>query len=261
MLIEELDSPALKVELADGVATLTMHVPSKRNALTPELYEGLARALAALQDNDACRAVLLTGGAHFCSGGDVGGLDVSGLVMRRNMQIGQQVVRTMIGGRLPVVAAVQGAAFGAGFSLAMASDFVFADANATFCAAFGRLGLTPDYGLLWSLPQRVSMGAAREILMLCDPIPATQARALGLVDVLTEAGQVLEQARERALRLAKAPPATIATTKAVLSRVPMSLDTMLAWEADTQSLLAASADFREGCAAFAERRPAVFLGR
>src|SRR3546814_12268974 len=100
------------------------------------------------------------------------------------------------GGRLPVVAAVQGSAFGAGFSLAMACDFVVVDANSSFGAAFGRIGLTPDYGLMWSLPQRVGIGMTREILMFCDPVKGEQAKAIGLADRLAEIGRTACRERE-----------------------------------------------------------------
>src|SRR3546814_5765405 len=97
-------------------------------------------------------------------------LSVPALQMLRPLRTGQRSVHLLSGGRLPVVAAVQGSAFGAGFSLAMACDFVVVDANSSFGAAFGRIGLTPDYGLMWSLPQRVGIGMTREILMFCDPV-------------------------------------------------------------------------------------------
>src|SRR6202008_2050359 len=98
-------------------------------------------------------------------------------------------------------------------------------------------------GLLWTLPQRVGIGVAREIVMLCEPVAGTKARELGLIDRLAEPGEVPRTAFDLAQRLAPAPPATIATAKSVLSRQPLSLDAMLAWEADTQTLLTGTADF------------------
>lgn len=254
-------SEILSITRDGSVALVTMNMPEKRNALTALLYTELAAELARLQDDTGVRAVVLYGGRHFCAGGDLGELDASTLEMRRKMNHGHRIVRAITGGPWPVVAAVEGGAYGAGFSLALACDFVVADENASFCAAFGRVGLTPDYGLMWTLPQRVGIGAAREILMLCQPVAGNKAKELGIVDRLCSPSAVLETALELAKRLAAAPPGTIATTKAVLARHPMQLDTMLAWEADTQSALVRSEDFAEGVKAFLEKRAPTFNGK
>jgi enoyl-CoA hydratase/carnithine racemase len=254
-------SEVLSITRQGNVAQITMNVPQKRNALTVPLYTGLATALANLQDDTSVRAIVLYGGGHFCAGGDLGGLDASTLDMRRGMIHGHRIVRALTGGPWPVVAAVEGNAYGAGFSLAVACDFVVADENSNFCAAFGRVGLTPDFGLMWTLPQRVGIGAAREILMLCEPIAGAKAKQLGIVDRLCAQTAVLDTALELAERLAAAPPGTITTTKAALARFPMQLDTMLAWEADTQSMLVRSEDFAEGVHAFMAKRAPTFKGR
>lgn len=254
------EEPVL-VERRDDVAIVTLNRPRRRNALDAVLPAALARVLAALQDDTGVRALVLDGGTHFCAGGDLGALDDPALAMRQAMQVGHRAIRTLAGGRLPVVAAVQGNAYGAGFSLAMACDFVVADPDTTFCAAFGRVGLQPDYGLLWSLPQRVGLGLARELVLFCEAIGGERAQQLGLVDRLVARGAVPDTALQLAQRLAALPPATVATTKSVLSRLPLSLDTMLAWEADTQALLVGTEDFREGVRAFSEKRAARFAGR
>lgn len=257
-----MSSNTVLVERHGAVALVTMNLPEKRNALGPALYPALSETLARLQDDRDVRALVLHGGRHFCAGGDLAALEnASPLALREAMQVGHRSIRALVGGRLPVVAAVEGTAYGAGFSLAMACDLVVGDDSTTFCAAFGRVGLVPDYGLLWTLPQRVGLALTREILLLCETLDADRATAWRLIDRRVPNGTVLEGALALAQRLASAPPGSIATTKAALARLPLSLDALLSWEADTQALLVGTADFREGVRAFIERRTPVFEGR
>lgn len=255
-------SNLVEVRREDGVALVTMNQPKTRNALGLELYPALLREISSLQDDRACRAIVLTGSQGcFSSGGDVNALHGSDpLGARRMMSDIHRIVRAIVSGPAPVFAAVEGAAFGAGFSLALACDFVVADSRSRFCAAFGRVGLVPDLGLLWTLPQRVGIGVAREIFMFADVIEGRQARELNLVEYFVEDGQTVPFALERARKLAERPPGTIGMTKAFLSRWPMDLDTLLAWEASQQALMLTTADYEEGKNAFLEKRQARFSG-
>ena len=254
-------SDAILVDRQGDIAIATMNLPAKRNAIGRELFPALQQTFEALQADTSLRALVFSGGANFCAGGDLDDLKDPSPDFRRDMVLGLSAVKAMIGGPLPIVAAVEGNAFGAGFALAMACDFVVADENTRFCAAYGRVGLMPDFGLLWTLPQRVGMGLARELVMLCDVIDGRRAHELKLVDRLSEPGKVMETSIALARRLADAPPAAIATTKAVLSRFPLDLDAILDWEVDAQTRLLQTDDFQEGVKAFKEKRKPKFKGR
>lgn len=244
-----------------SVAILTLNLPDKRNVLVSELTDALGDALQALQHDGSCRAIVITGGRHFSAGGSLDGLSTKGLDMRADLRKGQRVVRAIVTGRLPVVAAVEGAAFGAGLSLAAACDHVVADPSAKFGAVYGKVGIMPDWGALWTLPQRLGLPRARRLAMFCEVLGAAEAVAIGLADELAPEGEALATALARATTLAEAAPGAIGATKAVLARAPQSLDVLLDWEADTQALLIASDDFAEGRDAFFARRAARFSGR
>lgn len=251
---------AVTVTLHDAVAVVSMNLPEKRNSLVPELYRPLADELENLQDNEQVRVIVLSGGQHFCAGGPLDGLDTRPMVMRKDMRCGHRVIRTIVNGRVPVIAAVQGAAFGAGLSLAAACDFVVADADSRFGAVFGKVGVMPDWGALWTLPQRIGLPRARQLVMFQQILGGEEAARLGLVDFLVESGQVLEMALQRAQQLASSAPGPISAAKTLLGRHPLSLDTLLDWEADTQALLIGSEDFAEGRDAFFQKRTGVFRG-
>jgi enoyl-CoA hydratase/carnithine racemase len=254
-------SDLVLVSRHDAVVQLTMNLPQKRNALEVALTDALTSELDALQGDPSCRAVVLSGGRHFCAGGSLDALKTHGLEMRAEMRGGHRLLRLINGGRLPVVAAVEGAAFGAGLSLAALCDFVICDAQTRFGAVYGKVGIMPDWGSLWVLPQRMGLGRTRELVMFSQIIDGAEAKATGLADALVEPGQVLATALDWARRLAEAAPGAISATKAALARQPLSLDAMLDWEADTQALLIASSDFAEGRDAFFGKRAARFTGR
>lgn len=252
----------VRVEHEDAVATVTLDLPEKRNALTLELRLALLHALEALTQDPACRAVVLTGaGGAFCAGGDLSAMRAGDpLGARRRLGIIHAIVRLLAGGPKPVVAAVEGAAFGAGLSLAAAADVVVAGEGARFCASFVRVGLMPDAGLLWTLPQRVGLGPAKRMMLEGAVVDAREALALGLADQVTPAGGALAAAGERARTLAAGPPVALALIRSVLARAPADLQTILAAEADGQALLFSTEDHAEGRAAFFDRRPPRFKG-
>lgn len=262
------DNPRVLVDDQEWVRTVTINVPAKRNAIDVPTRDELGQTLAAAMADPEVRALVLTGAeGTFSAGGDVSQMprgevpDGDAPSTAARLELMGVVVRHLAAGPKPVVAAVEGYAFGAGLSLAAACDHVVAARDTRFCCAFGRVGLLADAGALWTLPQRVGLGAAKELLMFSDVIDAERAHALGLVDHVTEPGDALRVAAERAARLADTAPLPIAKTKEMLARWPLTLDEVLGEETDAQARLFGSADFAEGATAFLERRRARFEGR
>jgi 2-(1,2-epoxy-1,2-dihydrophenyl)acetyl-CoA isomerase len=224
----------------DGpVRTLTLNDPDRRNPLGVELRRHLLDELTGAMADPAVRAVVLTGaGPVFSAGGDLS-------AMRRRpaaealelLESAQAVVRTILAGPVPVVAAVEGAAFGAGVALAAACDM----------------------GIYWSLPRRVGATWARRMLMFGDEVDGSRAVDIGLADVLADAGEALAVAAVEAARVARGPRGALAAVKEMLGTVG-DRDAVLDAEARTQSSLTDTDDFAEGFAAFKERRAPSFGG-
>lgn len=192
-------SSLIEKPVEDGILTLVLNEPKKKNALTDDLRAALRDALHRAQDDASVRAIVLTGAAGaFSSGGDISAMTSDTEVARRRMQILHDVVWMLLAGRKPTVAAVSGAAFGAGFSLALCCDQVVADDTAKFSASFGRVGLPPDLGLTFTLPRRIGDAAARRILLSSAIVGAEEAAGLGLVDSLVPRGALEEESHRLA---------------------------------------------------------------
>jgi enoyl-CoA hydratase/carnithine racemase len=171
---------------------------------------------------------------------------------------GTLVMREMIGGDKPIVAAVEGYAYGAGLALTCAADHVVAARDARFCCAFTRVGFIPDMALMFSLPNRVGIARAKQLIALAEDIVAARAEHLGLVDELVEAGGALARAQEIARKYAEAPPIAFALMKSVFAR---GLEAMIQAELDLQPYAWLSEDHEEGKKAFREKRKPRFKGR
>lgn len=225
----------------DGtVCVLTMNYPERRNAFSSAMRAALLERFRHLMyDDPSCRAIVLTGAAGtFCAGGDLSELKARPPISARQvLEVPRELIRVMVQGPKPVIAAVEGSAFGAGLSLACAADYVVAAGNARFCPAFLRVGLLPDIGSLWTLPRRVGAGKARELMMFASEIDAAAAHAIGLVDQLTEPGDALAAAMERARAFAALPAAAVAGVKAILGESAGTAATVLRAEADQRALL------------------------
>jgi enoyl-CoA hydratase/carnithine racemase len=248
------------------VWTVTIANPATRNALDDPtrkaLLAALDEAMAPSTSYDDCRVVVLTGeGSTFCAGGDLPSMptDDSDAIAARMGEL-HRIAELILGGPRPVVAAVEGAAYGSGLSLAAASDVVVAAHDARFCAPFTRVGVAPDVGLLWTLPRRIGLGRARLMALSADPVPAEEAATMGLVERVVEPGRALTEATELARTLAERAPLALAAAKRLLLAGAAPVEQALAGELEEQAQLLASADFAEGRRAFFERRPAEFEG-
>lgn len=252
------------LERHGAVAVLTLQAPGRRNALSPFLRLRLRERLRAACDDPEVRAIVLTGAqGTFSAGGDIRqmGERPDPVIARQRLEVLHDTVRLLLAGPKPVVAAVEGHAFGAGFSLAAACDHVVAGEGASFCASFSRIGLVADCGLFWTLPQRVGLGCARDLLLSAHVVDAAEAKSVGIVDSLVATGDALNAALQKAQGYLALAPLALAATKSALARRPPSLDDALAMEADLQAALRVSSDHQRACEAFLAKRPAVFEGR
>ncbi len=252
------------VERDGAVAVVRLTYPERRNALSLPLRAALTEAMAELMADDAVRVVVLTGdGAHFCSGGDISSFEgVTPASGRVRMQRVHNLLRLIMRGEKPVIAAVEGHAAGAGLCLAAACDIVVAARDAQFSCTFNRIGLLPDFGAVWTLPLRMGVGRAKLLAMSGRVLDGPAAEAQGLAEVVVEPGQALTEALTLAREIAgRTAPLSNALFKAILTRGPTGLEEMLAAEADAQGVLYGTEDFDEGWRAFMGKRKPDFKGR
>ncbi|MDB5447928.1 MAG: enoyl-CoA hydratase [Phenylobacterium sp.] len=253
----------VKVARDGAVAILTLSYPERRNAFSLPLRAVLLKELQAALEDEACRVIVLTGeGANFCSGGDITSFDgVTPVSGRARMQRVHAIVRLVVRGEKPVIAAIEGHAAGAGLCLAAACDMVVAARDARLSCTFNKIGLFPDFGGAWSLPLRMGIGKAKMLMMSGRVLDGEAGERQGLVDLLAEPGQALTAALGLAHDVAATAPLSNGLLKAVLARGPSSLEEVLAAEADAQGVLYGSEDFQEGRSAFLEKRSPTFTGR
>jgi enoyl-CoA hydratase/carnithine racemase len=246
-----------------AVRVVTLNRPDVRNAIDMPLRLALAEALERAAATVSVRAIVLTGaGGSFCSGGDISSmsrLSLDEAIPR--VQAAQRVVRAIWGTDKPVIAAVEGPAYGAGTALALACDRIVSASDAAYATTFTAVGLAGDMGVFASLPARVGIARARQMLMLPRPISGEDAADMGLVDEVVEPGRALTAALADAERLAQGPPLALGVIKQMLSGEPRHPLTVLELEVANQAELFGTADFAEGVAAFQGKRPPVFRGR
>lgn len=257
-----MNDPRINIELDGGIATVTLNDPPKRNAFSRQMRVELLEAIAALHADDACRAIVLTGaGGTFCSGGDISEMEVrTQATQRRRLVETTDIARLMLTGPKPIVGAVEGAAMGAGLTLASACDYVVTADNARLCFAFVRMGLLPDTAAYWIVPRRVGLAKAQELFGLARMLDGTEAYRINLVNEVAPAGTVLERARAVAAEYAAMPPVALSILKGALANGFPSLDAAIQFELVAQPLVQRSNDHVEAIAAFREKRPGIYTG-
>jgi enoyl-CoA hydratase/carnithine racemase len=251
-------------DIDEGVATVTLNRPAKLNALTFDVYADLRDLLIELPQRGDTRVLIITGeGRGFSSGGDVEEI-IAPLQAMEAAQVLEftrmtgSVVKALRECPLPVIAAMNGVAAGAGAVLALACDFRLMSDTASFAFLFTRVGLAgADMGAAYLLPRLVGLGRATELLMLGEPIGAERACQIGLANDVVPVGHLMDRADELAERLADGPAFAYATTKSLLTReLDMSLGASIELESISQALMMQSEDFEEFYRAWDEgRRP------
>jgi 2-(1,2-epoxy-1,2-dihydrophenyl)acetyl-CoA isomerase len=263
-----MDAPVL-VEERDGYRILTLNRPDRLNAFNKAQHAALRTAIDGADSDATCRALVLTGaGRGFCTGQDLADRQASMAAgetpdLARTLEaFYNPLVRRIRGLRMPVIAAVNGIAAGAGANLALACDIVLAARSATFLQAFARLGLIPDSGGTWLLPRLVGTARARALALLAEPIGAEQAEAWGMIHRAVDDASLMGEASDLAARLATQPTFALAQIKRALDAAETNtLDAQLDLERDLQGACGRSPDYREGVGAFFEKRPPRFTGR
>lgn len=246
---------------ATGVWRLLINRPDKRNAINHDVRQALIEHLLAARHDPSCRAVVLGGvGGVFSAGGDIASMaDLNEAGARERMQHIHQLCRLLESLPLPVVAAAEGFCAGAGVGMALLTDVIVAGPSSKFLFPFMRLGLAPDWGTLRTLPARVGVAAAKNMLLHGQVISGERALNSGLVDELAD--DVMAAAVNRAVQLAALPHDAFARMKRRLQQPAASFADELQREEDDQAVLLLAADFREGFAAFAEKREPQFSPR
>jgi 2-(1,2-epoxy-1,2-dihydrophenyl)acetyl-CoA isomerase len=251
-----------------GITTITLNRPEKLNSLAGHMRRDLAEALEATGAERSAHVVVITGaGRAFCAGGDVAAM--AELIERQDSEefnrllgAARRVVTAIRQMTKPVIASVNGPAFGAGCNLALACDLRIASTTASFSQSFAKVGLHPDWGGTYFLPRLVTPNKACEMFFLGEVMDAAEALRLGVVNKVVAPEELEAETRKLAERLRNAPALSLASAKqAVYRSQAAELEEMLRFETEAQMRCFESHDGAEGCRAFLEKREPKFTGR
>ncbi|MDS9468412.1 enoyl-CoA hydratase-related protein [Paracoccus sp. MBLB3053] len=250
----------ITISCEQGIATIALNRPEVMNALNSRMRAEITEAFADLPEGTRC-AVLTGSGRAFCSGQDLSdataGLDAE-RVLREEYE---PMLAAIINAPVPVIAAVNGVAAGAGANLALAADIVIAAESASFVQAFSRIGLIPDAGGTFILPRTIGMARSMGAMLLAEPVPARQAVEWGMIWEAVPDAELGKIVGSRAATLARgATRSFVAIREAVRGSAANDLAAQLALEAKLQAQMTATADFAEGVASFLEKRAPRFRG-
>jgi len=266
----DMDGETIRLQVRDGVATLTLNRPDRLNSFNDRMHEEVRAALARVKDGRAdgkVRVLVLTGaGRGFCAGQDLSDRSVApgdtprdlGESVEKNYK---PLVLTLRALELPVIAAVNGVAAGAGANIALACDLVFAARSASFIQSFSKLGLVPDTGGSWILPRLVGPARALGLALLGDKLPAEQAEQWGLIWKCVDDAALMPTVAQVAATLATGPTFGYAQTKkAMWASSTNDFETQLDLERNMMTVCGHSHDYAEGVAAFMQKRAPQFKG-
>jgi len=246
-----------------AVAVMTLDNPSALNALSPDMRREMEQRVIEVRDDAEVRALVITGaGDAFCSGGDIRTFGSAGaLAMRDRLRQQHRVTLGLYTLEKPVIAAVNGLAYGVGFNIALLADVIVASETARFCQSYSRVGMIPDGGGLYLLARIVGTQRAKEMILLSDVIDAAQAKSLGIVREVHPPAQLMEQAMALAQRLAQGPTRAFGLDKVLLARgLSMGLEDFLELEASAEAVIMQSEDHVNAVAAFRSKTPPRFSG-
>jgi enoyl-CoA hydratase/carnithine racemase len=260
----------LLLDVKDRVATLTLNRPDRLNALGDTLREDLLDAILKCGADDAVGAIVITGaGRGFCSGGDVKNMSerdqagqAASTFTEQLQPVRDRCILAMRDCPKPIIAAINGAAAGAGMNLALACDMRIASTAAKFSQAFVKRGIPPDWGGSWFLPRVVGTAKACELIFTGDTIDAAEALRLGIVSSVAAPESLMAEAHALARRIAAGPPVALRLSKrAIYHNLEADLRAGLEFETFAQGVCKQTEDAREGVKAFMEKRAPVFRGK